>query len=56
MAVNPSRIYIRYLNVQNWTDERQTALIGHLTESNPDVILITSTSRLKEQKLKYQTT
>ena len=40
MAANPSRIHMRYLNVQNWTDERQPALAGHLTATNPEVILI----------------
>lgn len=48
MAV-PNRIHIRYLNVQNWTDEKNVSLIGHLTSTNPDVILITSTSRLTNQ-------
>ena len=48
MAV-PNRIHIRYLNVQNWTDEKNAALIGHLTSTNPDIILITSTSRLSTQ-------
>ena len=39
---------IRYLNVQHWTDLKNPALIAHLTEINPDVILFTSHSRLNE--------
>ena len=46
----PKRIQIRYLNVQSWTDEKNTALIGHLTKNDPDIILITSTSRLDHQR------
>ena len=49
MMEAPNRIHIRYLNVQNWTDEKNVALIGHLTITNPDIILITSTSRLSTQ-------
>ena len=42
------QIKIRYLNVQNWTNEKHVALSAHLTENNPDVILFTSTSRTNE--------
>ena len=47
--MNPSRINIRYLNVQHWTDEKNTALINHLTATAPEIILITSVSRLQNQ-------
>ena len=47
---NRSRLRIKYTNVQNWTEEKETALIGHLTEKEPDIILITSTSKLHHQK------
>ena len=40
---------IRFLNVQNWTDEKQTPLAIHLTEREPEVILINSISRTREQ-------
>ena len=49
METTPSRINIRYLNVQHWTDDKNTALINHLTAPDPEVILITSTSRLNNQ-------
>ena len=45
----PSRIHIRYLNVQHWTDDKNEALIGHLTATNPEIILFASTSRLENQ-------
>lgn len=44
-----SELKIRYLNVQHWTDNKNTALIIHLTENNPDVVLFASTSRTREQ-------
>ena len=40
---------VRYLNVQNWTDDKNSALITHLTQDNPEVILFTSTSRTQNQ-------
>ena len=40
---------VRYLNVQNWTDDKNSALITHLTQDNPEVILFTSTSRTSNQ-------
>ena len=40
---------IKYLNVQNWTDEKQTSLAIHLTTGDPEVILINSISRTREQ-------
>ena len=45
----PRNIKIRYLNVQHWTDEKNPSLIAHLTENDPDVILLASTSRIREQ-------
>ena len=45
----PSRIHIRYMNVQTWSDDKNQALIGHLTASNPEIILITSINRLQHQ-------
>ena len=45
MSRFPSRIKIRYLNVQHWTEDKNVALINHLTSTDPDVILITSTSK-----------
>ena len=49
MELLPSRIHIRYLNVQNWTDDKNEALIGHLTATNPEIILFGSTSRQQHQ-------
>ena len=52
-------IKIRYLNVQHWTNEKHTALIAHLSENNPDIILFTSTSRMTQQgaiKIPYYNT
>ena len=40
---------IRYLNVQHWTNDKQAGLALHLTLGNPDIILLTSTSRTREQ-------
>ena len=39
---------IRYLNVQHWTNDKQAGLALHLTLGNPDIILLTSTSRTRE--------
>ena len=39
----------RYLNVQNWTDDKNSTLITHLTQDNPEAILFTSTSRTQNQ-------
>ena len=44
-----SELRIRYLNVQHWTDDKNTALTLHLTEDKPDVALFTSTSRTRDQ-------
>lgn len=38
-------INIKYCNVQHWTDDKSSSLAAHLTINNPNVILITSTSR-----------
>ena len=35
-----SNLRITYANVQTWTDIKNSALIGHLTKNEPDVILI----------------
>ena len=43
------QIRIKYLNVQSWTTNKHTSLSAHLTLSNPDIILFTSTSRLNEE-------
>ena len=50
MTMIPSRIHMRYLNVQNWTIEREPALVGHLTATDPEIILIASTSKLQDQR------
>ena len=47
--MNSRGIKIRYLNVQHWNNDKHTALISHLTENKPEIILFTSTSRTKEQ-------
>ena len=49
MELLPNRIHIRYLNVQNWKDDKNEALIGHLTATNPEIILFASTSRQQHQ-------
>ena len=36
------------MNVQHWTEDKNIALITHLKNTDPDVILITSTSKLAE--------
>ena len=48
----PNELRIRYLNVQHYTAEKEPALARHLTENNPDIILITSTSRPKINPIK----
>ena len=45
----PTELKIRYLNVQHWTDDKNTALAIHLTENKPDIVLFTSTSRTRNQ-------
>ena len=52
MITLPNELRIRYLNVQNYTEEKEPALARHLTENNPDIILITSTSRQKNNPIK----
>ena len=54
MIYLPLTLKIRYLNVQHFTQDKETALILHLTENNPDIILINSTSRLNDQPIKIQ--
>ena len=49
MTTNPKRLNIRYLNVQNWTTEKNAALAGHLTSTDPDIILAASTSKTIDQ-------
>ena len=50
----PNTLNIRYLNVQHFTKDKEASLIGHLTEGSPDVILITSHSRKKDEPIKIQ--
>ena len=50
MSRIPGRINIRYQNVQHWTDEKDAALINHLTNTDPDIILIASTSKQTHHK------
>ena len=50
----PLTLNIRYLNVQHYTKEKEPAILGHLTEGSPDIILITSTSRPREQPIRIQ--
>ena len=50
----PLTLNIRYLNVQHYTQEKEPAILGHLTEGSPDIILITSTSRPREQPIRIQ--
>ena len=45
LEINPNKINIKYVNVQNWTTEKSNTLACHLSEGKPEVILITSTSR-----------
>ena len=40
---------IKYLNVQNWTNDKHTGLVIHLTLNTPDIILLTSISRTRDQ-------
>ena len=59
MIAAPDGLKIRYLNVQHWTDDKNTALTLHLTKNEPDVLLFTSTSRLRDQthiKIPFYTT
>ena len=50
MNSTPSRINIRYANVQHWTDDKDTALKNHLTSTDPEIILVTSTSKQAHHK------
>ena len=57
--MDSTALKIRYLNVQHWTDDKNTALTIHLTENQPDIILFTSTSRTTTQshiKIPFYTT
>ena len=48
LDIDPNKINIKYVNVQNWTPEKSNALACHLSEGKPEIILITSTSRKSE--------
>ena len=45
----PSKIKVRYQNVQNWTQNKHQALVTHLTNESPDIIIFTSSSRTTDQ-------
>ena len=45
-----SSLNVRYSNVQTWTDEKSPGLIAHLTEDNPDVILLADIGRTDRNK------
>ena len=47
-TLTPSNIKIRHLNVQHWTDVKHTALVAHLSETKPHIILFTSHSRTRQ--------
>ena len=50
----PTTVNIRYLNVQHYTQEKEPAILGHLTEGFSDIILITSISRPRELPIRIQ--
>ena len=50
----PYTIDIKYQNVQNYTQDREAGIVRHLTQNNPDIILITSTSRTKDKPIRIQ--
>ena len=48
----PQSLNIKYLNVQHFNREKEAALIRHITEKNPDIILVTSTGRKRDQPIR----
>ena len=54
MVRYPIELKIKYQNVQHYNQEREEGLVRHLTQENPDIILMASTSRMRELPIRIQ--
>ena len=54
MVRYPFDLRVKYQNVQHYNQEREEGLVRHLTQENPDIILIASTSRNRELPIRIQ--
>ena len=46
----PGGLTVTYANIQTWTEEKAGALRAHLTQNNPDVILMADIGRTDRNK------
>ena len=46
----PSGLTVTYANIQTWTDDKAGALRAHLTQNNPDVILLADIGKTDRNK------
>ena len=48
--MDPSSLTISYVNVQTWTEDKNTSLVAYLTKNNPDVILMADIGKTNQNK------